>query len=478
MFRPTVFNRFQLASTALAFSACAGGGASDESVAASASTDAPLAPVAPESNDSSPTSSSTTSPGLSSPASVSSPGTPPPSGNPSPTALSPSATASSSPSGAPTGAMPTPVHSGSGAATSTGGVPSAAGGGTGGTSSNAGGDPVTPEGGTPNAAGGAASGGKSSGGSAGSGQAGAPPSGSLDVCDPAGFSQVITVAKGGTADFDTVQAAVDSVSSNNQSPVLVQIARGSYKEKLSINRRFVTFCGESADTTTLTYDQNNEAAGGTSASASTTIDSDDFSAVNITFENSRPMGSGQAVAILLKGERQQFLDCRFMGFQDTLYVHDGSQYFRNCYVQGTVDYIFGGARAVLEDCTMYNAGGGSAVTAPNTDLSEPYGIVFLGGELTAAPSVGTDAVALGRPWGPDGSTTFIRTVLGDYIKKVGWVEMSGNQPGNARFAEYQTTGPGASPGTRVAGSRQLSDAEAAQYTVENVLGGWTPSFSQ
>lgn len=300
--------------------------------------------------------------------------------------------------------------------------------------------------------------------------------GPTDFCDPSEFSRVVRVDARGAGDFERVQDAVDSLSGSDSA--LVQIAPGVYKEKLQIaNRSFITFCGESAETTVLTYDLNNEAAGGTSASASTTIDADDFSAVNITFENSRPIGSGQAVAILLRGERQQFLDCRFISFQDTLYVHHGTQYFRNCYVQGTVDYVFGGSAAVLEDCTMYNAGGGSAVTAPNTDLSQPYGIVFFRGELTAARDLGADSVALGRPWGPDGAATFIDTVLGAHVKKVGWVEMSGNSPSNARFAEYHTTGPGASPGTRVQGSEQLTDEEAARYTLENILGGWTPTFS-
>jgi pectinesterase len=155
---------------------------------------------------------------------------------------------------------------------------------------------------------------------------------------------------------------------------------------------------------------------------------------------------------------------------DTLYTHSGTQYFRDCFIQGTVDYIFGGATAVFENCTTYTVEGGTAITAPSTEESVPYGIVFLGGETTASAGVSSGSQALGRNWRPYGATAYIRTELGDHISDVGWVPMGDNSLDTARFSEYQTTGPGANPGARASQSRQLTDQEAAAYTVDNIFG--------
>jgi pectinesterase len=205
------------------------------------------------------------------------------------------------------------------------------------------------------------------------------------------------------------------------------------------------------------------------------ISANDFSAANLTIQNTFGSGS-QAVALRTTGQRQQFLNCRFVGYQDTLYTHSGSQYFRNCYVQGNTDYVFGGATAVLENCEARNVEGGSAVAAPNTDIGSPYGIVFLGGKFTAVSSVKANSVGLGRPWGADGAGAYLRVDLGAHIIAAGFVPMSNNQPQNARFHEYQSTGSGANASSR--SSYQLSASQAASYTVANILTGWTPSYSQ
>jgi pectin methylesterase-like acyl-CoA thioesterase len=207
------------------------------------------------------------------------------------------------------------------------------------------------------------------------------------------------------------------------------------------------------------------------------VTASDVSLENLTIENTTGPGV-QAVALMAQSERAQFRNCRFVAYQDTLYTHSGTQYFRDCYIQGNVDYIFGGATAVFEDCSLYTIEGGTAVTAPSTDSDVPYGIVFLGGEATADSSIGAGSQHLGRNWRPYGSTTYIGTWLGDHISSDGWGPMGGNSLDTARFAEYETTGPGASPTTRVPQSRQLSEAEAAAYTVDNIFETWTPSFSR
>jgi pectinesterase len=247
-------------------------------------------------------------------------------------------------------------------------------------------------------------------------------------------------------------------------------------EKLTIaSRSNLCQVGAGATTTILTYNDASATVMSTSGSASVHVSANDFSAANLTFENSYGTGS-QAVALRTTGQRQQFLNCRFVGYQDTLYTHSGSQYIRNCYVQGNVDFVFGGATAVLENCEVRNVAGGSAVAAPSTDISLPYGIVFLGGRFTAASGVSANSVGLGRPWGADGAAAYLRAELGAHIIAAGFVPMSDNQPQNARFREYQSTGSGANASAR--SSYQLSASQASSYTVATVLAGWTPSYSQ
>jgi len=278
------------------------------------------------------------------------------------------------------------------------------------------------------------------------------------------------------ADFESVQAAIDSIPSGSSTRIRIDIGAGTYTEKLVIeNRSNLCLVGASAESTVLSYDDANATLGSTSGSASVHISADDFSAANLTIENSYGSGS-QAVALRTTGDRQQFLGCRFVGYQDTLYTHSGTQYFRNCYVQGNVDYVFGGATAILQDCEVRNVEGGSAVAAPNTDASIPYGIIFLGGEFTAVASIAESSVALGRPWGAQGAAAYLNVTLGAHISSAGFVMMSGNDPLNARFREYESSGPGADPGAHA--TYQMGADEASDYTVQNVFGSWVPSYSE
>ncbi len=360
-----------------------------------------------------------------------------------------------------------------------GGQTSTGGGGNGGRAGAGAGGTVATGGA---AAGGAATGGRSStgGNGGGAGGAGMPGTGGTTggnpaVC-PAGIAQTITVANDGSGQFSTVQAAVNSIASGSSARIRIDIKAGTYTEKLTIaSRTNLCLVGAGATTTILSYNDNNASVGSTSGSASVHISANDFSAANLTIQNSFGTGS-QAVALRTTGQRQQFLNCRFVGYQDTLYTHSGTQYFRNCYVQGNTDYVFGGATAVLENCEVRNVEGGSAVAAPSTDMGAPYGIVFLGGKFTAASGVGANSVGLGRPWGADGAAAYLRTELGAHIIAAGFVPMSGNQPQDARFREYQSTGGGANATSR--SSYQLTASQAASYTVATVLAGWTPSYSQ
>ena len=322
--------------------------------------------------------------------------------------------------------------------------------------------------------GGVATGGGKTTGGAGTGGATSGGGSSGGLC-PAGITQTLTVAKDGSGQYSTVQAAVNSVASGSSAHIRINIKAGTYTEKLTIaSRTNLCLVGDSATTTILTYNDSNGSVGSTSGSASVLVSANDFSATQITFQNSYGAGS-QAVALRTTGQRQQFLNCRLVGYQDTLYVHGGTQYFRNCYVQGNTDYVFGGATAVLQNCEVRNVQSGSAVAAPNTDIGTAYGIVFLGGQFTAAS--GVSGIALARPWGANGAAAFLNVALGGHISASGFTSMSGNDPANARFREYQSTGAGSNASSR--GSYQMTAAEAAKYTIATIYGGtWTPSYSQ
>lgn len=207
------------------------------------------------------------------------------------------------------------------------------------------------------------------------------------------------------------------------------------------------------------------------------VTANDVSFENVTIQNT--VREGQAPALMTKSERTQFRNCRILGFQDTLYAHSGTQYYRNCYIEGRVDYIFGGATAVYENCEMKAVAGGSAICAPSTKPDVPYGLVFLGGKATATSNIGKGSQNLARSWGKEGATHYIGTELGDHIKPSGWASMKAeNKVSDARFGEFGTTGPGANPDARTKEVRVMTADDAAKFTIKNIFGSWTPSYSK
>ncbi|WP_462409491.1 pectinesterase family protein [Neobacillus sp. Marseille-QA0830] len=304
---------------------------------------------------------------------------------------------------------------------------------------------------------------------------------------------LLTVAKDGTADYSTVQGAIDAIPANNTDQVEVFIKCGVYKELVTIpqNKPFIYLKGESASEVVITYDNYSgkpKAEGGTygtSGSASVYVYGNDFTAENITFENSFDeqsvnVNNKQAVAVYARGDRQSFKNSRFIGNQDTLYVNGGTQYFYQSYIEGDVDFIFGRSSAVFEDCGIFSLDRGSTtnngyVTAASTLITEPYGYLFLNSRFLSNAPNGT--VYLGRPWHPSGdpnaigSVVIMNSYLGPHIIPQGWTDMSGFSYKDARFYEYHNNGPGTVSNDD---RRQLTDDEAEQYTIENVLKGWNP----
>jgi pectinesterase len=154
----------------------------------------------------------------------------------------------------------------------------------------------------------------------------------------------IVVAADGSGDVRSVQAAIDRVPDGNGRRFTIAVKPGTYNEQIRVpaSKPYISLVGESAERTVITFSLSNKQAGSTSASFAAYIGGHDFYAENVTFENSFGMGS-QAVAVLVEADRSVFKKCRFLGWQDTLYAKDGRQYYRDCYIEGHVDYIFGRA---------------------------------------------------------------------------------------------------------------------------------------
>lgn len=336
-----------------------------------------------------------------------------------------------------------------------------------------------------------------------------------------------------TPNFDHVQAALDSLPEETLSeksfpaaedagvtPVIICIAPGVYEEQILVTRPYVTFLGEDAENTVLTYHlgaleiMEDGSKRGTFRTASVRIDTHDFTAKNITFRNNAGFGHtvGQALALYVDGDRIIFENCRLLASQDTLFTAPlppaaakpggftgpgeykpripGRQYYKDCYIRGDVDFIFGSATAYFENCTIFSQKPGDRkppespdeeviygyVTAASTPEGQEYGYVFRDCRLISDCPPGS--VYLGRPWREYAKTVFIHCELGAHIHPLGWQDW--NKPhGLFYYGECDSYGPGASPKTRADFSHQVFREDADLMTIENVLGkpdGWVPQI--
>lgn len=297
----------------------------------------------------------------------------------------------------------------------------------------------------------------------------------------------LVVAADGSAKYKTVQEATMAVPAGSpDNPVIIRIRPGLYKELIYVQRekRFFRLVGEDAEKTVLTYHLHANLTGhdgkpiGTFRTPSTVIDADDFTAENLTFENSAgPVG--QALAVRVDGDRVVFRHCRFLGWQDTIFLNRGRHYFETCTIAGHVDFIFGGATAFFERCRIHCLKDGY-VTAASTPDHQPFGFVFSHCQITGeTPAVKT---YLGRPWRAFANVIFLDTEMSEVVRPAGghnWNFPDREQ--TACYAESGSTGPGANPRARVAWARQLTQTEAKAITLEKVLGGadrWNPRTGQ
>lgn len=292
----------------------------------------------------------------------------------------------------------------------------------------------------------------------------------------------IVVAQDGSGNYRTAQAALDAVPEGNNKVITIFIKKGIYKEVIVVDARknFVTLMGEDKDKTILTFDNHagtrleNGDTLNTWTSASFFVYGHDFHAENITFENNAGFTAGQAVALRVEGNRASFKNCKMIGNQDVLFLSGSGtkQYFSDCYIEGTTDFIFGAATAVFENCHIHSKKN-SHVTAASTNSVIPFGFVFFNCRLTADSNI--NKVSLGRPWSPAASVAYINCWMDNHIVPAGWDNWKNpSNEATARFAEYHSVGPGGNTASRVAWSRQLSDEDVKKYTIKNILGTWEP----
>lgn len=291
-----------------------------------------------------------------------------------------------------------------------------------------------------------------------------------------------TVAADGSGRYRTVQAAIDAVPAGNTSRVTITIKAGTYREVVTVpsNKPMITLqgMGSSPSQTVIVYN-NSAYCCGTSGSATAFVSGRDFVATNLTIsndldENSVPSGA-QAVALNLSADRAVLRNVRLLGDQDTFLANDSARaYLVGSYVEGTVDFIFGGGTLVLDNCDIYEKRStGGPITAASTPATKTYGFLFYKSRIRGAAAAGT--TNLGRPWRPDAQVLYRESTLDSVVKtSQPWTDMSGNLWQNARFLEYRNTGAGAGTG---ANRPQLFDSQAANYTPQRYLAGtdgWNP----
>ena len=301
------------------------------------------------------------------------------------------------------------------------------------------------------------------------------------------YPATFTVAQNGTGNFKTIQEAINAVRDLSQQTVQIFIKKGVYHEKLIIPswKTNISLIGEGSDNTIISY---NDYAGKalpaqeyflktdtlrTFTSYTILIAGNDCSVENLTIENNAGR-VGQAVALHTEGDRIIIKNCRLLGNQDTYYAaRDGSRvYFKDCFIEGTTDFIFGEATVVFQSCTIKNLLN-SYITAASTRSWRQYGFVLFDCNLIA--DTAARKVFLVRPWRPYSKTVYIRTEIGDHIVKEGWDNW--RNPENEKtvlYAEYKNFGPGAKSAERVKWSKQLTEKELKKYTLKNIFDGWDP----
>jgi len=302
----------------------------------------------------------------------------------------------------------------------------------------------------------------------------APPT-EREIEKPPRDNYNMVVAKDGSGDFTTIQDAIYAAKAFPYQRVVIHIKNGIYKEKVHVyswNTK-VSLIGEDREKTIISYDDYFDkidlGRNSTFHTSTVLVEGNDFIARNLTIQNtSGPVG--QAVALSVSADRCYFENCTLLGFQDTLYTSGEGfhQYFNNCYIEGSTDFIFGEATVLFDNCTL-NSKANSYITAASTPKDQEFGFAFMDCKLTADENV--TQVYLGRPWRKYAKTVFLNCDMDSHIRPEGWDNWSNKEAESTAFyAEFDCKGEGYRPADRVIWSHQLKKSEAKKYTKENILG--------
>lgn len=297
----------------------------------------------------------------------------------------------------------------------------------------------------------------------------------------------VVVAQDGSGDFNSIQKAIDSLRDLGPGEALVYVKSGTYNEKIEIrsSKHHITIQGEDRENTIIVNDDYSGKIDECTQEKMTTFNSytflivgDDIKIENITIKNSS-CNQGQAVALHVEGDRFIMKNSNILGCQDTLYTatNQSRQYYENCHIEGTTDFIFGQATAVFQNCTIKNLTD-SYATAAATDKDNPYGYVFFNCDLIAKE--GVTKAFFGRPWRPYAKTVFINSNIGKHIVPEGWHAWPGDKmfpekEKTAYYAEFNNKGEGSETSKRVSWSHQLTKKETKKYTLANIFRGWIPN---
>ena len=291
------------------------------------------------------------------------------------------------------------------------------------------------------------------------------------------------VARDGTAEFRNVSEAIEVCRAFMEYHKVIYVKKGVYKEKLVIPQWLtnIEICGEDRDQTIITWDDHANIKAditplttsgaaqkiGTFRTFTLKIQGSKITLKNITIENNSAR-LGQAVALHTEGDRLTFVNCRFLGHQDTIYTGNAKTrlYFKDCYIEGTTDFIFGPSTAWFEHCQIF-CKANSYITAASTPQDVAYGYIFNNCSISFAE--GVDKVYLGLPWRDYGYTLFMNCQLPRQIRPEGWHQWRPEAVKTARYMEYNNTGEGAATDKRVPWSRQLTKKEASKITLEAVF---------